>query len=410
MEVIMKKLVSLCTKALLFYVMLPTNTVCIDINLRLNERPAHISVYKWCKQRAKALVDEKRNSLLRALGASHRDWENTKRRIKNYMKHLNQEDQGQALPDHIKNCIYSILRKPYIQKKFSILQVTNQNNKIVALASKGKHIAFVGKNKGNMDADGPSRTIHINPTHYSWFPDQEIQAAIGHGLAHIKREHHLKLWYIAQLYEDKRIKFPRQAFEKELDRNLIPNTRENIALFEFARAQEIEADIVGIFNDQGFAQALHSYFDRPGKDQDTLAHPADSKRAAYFGEISEHMGREQRQKTRERKRQREQRRRMIQLAAAAAKKRVQRKKNAPRSPQKRVHRQKKVFRPAQKKKHSKPKKTSRPAPVRKEEAKNLKKANFNMAIFDELTKWRHSKKIVSLGVILGLSMILNRLL
>ena len=184
--------------------------------------------------------------------------------------------------------ICNIIRNPYIQKKFKIIEIIDNDNVITAVTLDRKNINFLETSNNSMDlyTSTLNQTVIINPTSIkSSFPSLNLEAAIGHELGHILRRHNLEGYCMKKAYKQRAQESPlsKQQFKK--------------ALYEFKKACETEADIIGTFNSLALAQEAHSNFLLLSavqySQEDLRVHPLCEERAAYMKVICQHMEAEQ---------------------------------------------------------------------------------------------------------------------
>jgi len=284
---------------ILFISLTTTSAFCNIINLQLDKKPPHISVYNWCSQKAKELKTKKKEAVLKILGIKNQnEWELNKKRIKPLHAKVMLEAKNKTTLketaynyikesyEQIKKSFYSAIQNPTIQKKLGDTTINDQ--KYAAIIS-SKKIGTVELVKTSLKYESAPtsadhNTIYVVPTSIILcdLSDDEIQASLCHELAHILCKHNLDDYCMRQLHIEKKLKNKKQF---------------NEALSQFKKATEIEADIVGLFNNQKTAKSLTTMIEKFKSLNFTTKndpnHPAPNERVKYLKKISEALQSEQ---------------------------------------------------------------------------------------------------------------------
>jgi len=296
------------------------------IDLKLREKPRDVSTYEWCRKRAREFVEEKKKKIQRLLGATGEnmlfvekakkigDEQEAEKRDKKYYLRF---PISEPVPSEVKRLLSDLFANSYIKKDLQVKAIKIKNNRIVVERGNkfGNIIVFARFRdfKGekvdmlNDPIDDFLGVLH-NYGDYLILGDLEkiwawiqggfkmMKSLTGHELGHIVCEHRrkrdmLKLikWFLID--NKKRKNISEESF--------------NLALLEFQRAQEIEADIVGAFDEVALVDGLIRFFSNEALLSQTSGvheklklaqHPSSRQRLVYLKQMLESMRREKRKK------------------------------------------------------------------------------------------------------------------
>ncbi|EKD23251.1 MAG: hypothetical protein ACD_82C00181G0002 [uncultured bacterium] len=278
-----------------------------NIDLRLNKKPANISVYDWSKQKAQELVNEKRHAILALLGRTDNGWEETKENLEPIYKksadHYEKKYKKQILPPSSHGLIMSIIKHPMIQKELGITSISIKENIIIAERAYAYPIKFLCEDPDEpIDSpeasDGYNIIISPQMAFSGKYSDEELEAFIGHELAHIKYKHIPEIYCFTNLYREKLSRNETNVNQDTFDE----------ALHAYNRAIEIQADIVGTFNNWIWLETVENYWQNqteiinsrnmdPHSYELDIDHPPVAVRANYFNNMFSEIKRESEPKT-----------------------------------------------------------------------------------------------------------------
>jgi len=265
-----------------------------EIDLKLNQKPARVSTYNWCTQKAKEHVLAKKRDVLRLLGIHNKqEWSTAKKNLPetyyNAVKkaELTKPKSKIPLSKKTKESIYNIIKHPYIQKVFGItgIRESKNSNQIIAERGAGRHNIFFEHYKRPINGSLASTIgciikIADNLQNLE-ITSETIEALLCHELAHVLREHTRENWYLQYqynilIYEKDTLKIKHEF--------RIPTKQEfKNALNKFIRAYEIEADIVAGFNNPQWTRDLKDYFST--STLESSKHPPYKYRTAYLAKM-----------------------------------------------------------------------------------------------------------------------------
>jgi len=250
--------------------LLPYNT----INLELDKKPDHVQVYNWCTKKAEIHVKKYKNEVMKILNISFEQLENIKKRIV-YINNNPTKKSLTLIEEKIKNCVCNVLTHPYVKEKLKITNLKTTPLKIIAKTRNDSSIEIICQNSNEYIKTNGRNTIYINPTIISQygFSPTEIEVMLAHELAHIACKHYLDLTIFKKIYNT--------------SNNTISPNQFNSAYNNMQKALEVEADIVGIFNNRKWAQISTLLFQKFLQNNYTKAptHPTVQQRLRYFKSI-----------------------------------------------------------------------------------------------------------------------------
>jgi len=288
----MEKLQSFFKKIFLCCALLSTQIALSGIDLQLHRKPRNVSTYNWCTERARGFVQQKRSVMLKMLNIANQDeWKRTKKSLEREYKSeclesLNEKEAVSQTPfdQSTRRCITNILKKPSVKRKFKITNIIDKGNIITVETAEGEEINFVKIENKEHPIYSTDQAVCISQAKIQSIAlESEIEAIIGHELAHVLRKHAFEDYCMKRTYE--------------LNEKSAPDEKTfNEALYDFKRAYEIEADIVGTFNNLHLAQNLYDFFSKrtsPALPDKNAEHPSYKERATYMSSIAWYMKIEQ---------------------------------------------------------------------------------------------------------------------
>jgi len=256
------------------------------INLRLHERPTNTSVYEWSCARARELVNQKRNGVLRLLNINQAQWQQIKRNLRPAIERASGMGRNALIniaqiPEGMKQSIYNVLQHPYVQRNLGIARITDDGFKITAERRNGNSIDFMlsGANRIRSPAGASGNTIYLIPEliRRSGYTSAALEATLGHELAHIQHDHVVETVCMQNIYRRQPQRQRASLFDFRA------------ALHEFQRAYETEADIAGTFNNwillDGAITQFRNIRGRVASAQQDPSHPSVNQRIQYLTEI-----------------------------------------------------------------------------------------------------------------------------
>jgi len=268
------------------------------INLKLNQKPAHISTYKWCTQRAREHVLAKKRELLRLLNIhNEKQWNTAKKNLpETYYDTVKKAELTKPkskipLSKETKQSINKIIKNPYIKKVFGITGIReNKNSNQIIVERVGRHNIFFEHYKRPINGSLASTIGYIikiaDDLQNLDITSEIIKALLCHELAHVLREHTRENWYLQYQYN---ILIHEKDTLKIKHEFCIPTKQEfESALNKFIRAYEIEADIVACFNNLKWILSLKDYFST--SILESPKHLPYAYRASYLAKICVFMG------------------------------------------------------------------------------------------------------------------------
>lgn len=267
-------------------------------DLLLSRKPKKCSTYQWCKKRAEEYLLERKNDLLAGLEIKEYELESLKSEyaenlINQRVCNINGFDKEEE--KKILEPIKGIVTNKTVIKEFLIKKLVKINNFFCARLQNQSEIRFLKNKKNNCLAEFIGRDILISEKVFSiakesWLSRGSLEAHIGHELAHILCKHTVEV-RILQALTDIKIKE---------NKNIIPAHQLVSLLNKFIVATEIQADIVGLFEDEKLAKDQENcYKDLIKHTMGTnfenycgFAHPSLKDRADYFEKIYASMKKE----------------------------------------------------------------------------------------------------------------------
>lgn len=283
-----------------------------SIDLMLSKKKAHISTvgyistYDWCIKRAEEFLNEQRSAILQGLNMSQEEFKFTKEAFKETIeKNIIEPEQEQlnacTEQDETHDCqinqaIKDTLKSDTLRNLLNIKKVYILNDILHAERKNACTIKFFKTHKNsNSISHTDGHNVFISTKLYSkakdwWLKECSLEAHIGHELAHILCKHFIEKKLFEALCE-------LQITKKE---NKIQKFELDLLLTKFIIATEIQADILGLFNNKKWAQdQLNCYSvlikETENSNYDNYAdnkHPKFKERANYFKEILSYMQKE----------------------------------------------------------------------------------------------------------------------
>jgi len=130
--------------SVIIFTAIATSTFCIEVDLKLNQKPPHIPAYEWCKMRANLLVKEKLKAVLACLQMSMEQLVN---KVKNCRKgdlpkpvisKLSELDglETVEISDRIATCVFRFFQNPNVRKEVGLINITRKKDEIIVETQK----------------------------------------------------------------------------------------------------------------------------------------------------------------------------------------------------------------------------------------------------------------------------------
>jgi len=249
--------------------------------VKTDETTLGVITYEQAKEIARDVVNEKKENVLHLLDLDNEKWEEAKKTLQpGYTEPVNIDHncfvKKEKMSPEIKQSVHNVLENPDVKSAFGITSIAEEDFKIKATRENGKNIYFVLSTPSQINswAASSEKTVYIVPEEMKRLSisSSELEASIGHELGHILSEHNLEDQWLMSEYKKNLKAKDSVAFQS--------------ALNEWRRAQEVEADIVGTFNNGDWANALAASFQNNQRQiasyQLDPSHPPTSDRINYL--------------------------------------------------------------------------------------------------------------------------------
>lgn len=253
------------------------------ISLKINEKPKNISMYKWCNQRAKDLVIEKKLAILKFLEKSESEFKiekhDSKKSHKERYKNKEAIYKKQPLSASMRKLLLDVLTNEKLQKKLNIEKIFVENNIITIERTNKEPIKFLNNTKHEFSTNGYDVEISEEKIKQKNLSNDAVKAFVVHELAHIKFKHNLERHTFINMYN--KIKNNNSVLNKEIEDF-------NKLLSEFNKATEVQADIFCFLKNKTWLESLINTFNNMTQNQQakpSLNHPKCATRANYLNQI-----------------------------------------------------------------------------------------------------------------------------